>query len=599
MPDQYSAFRSHLTTPQQLIESLGWGDSALWSDYQQDGQDAPTARGFMSFDSLWDREDGRNYPIYSTEQDLSMQRAMSRRLISLNELTESVSTALKVYVFGQGVEISVQSAKGMQPPPELVDDVRRFVETFSEQNNLVNNLDVEIDKRSRDDGEAILPIERVGNKIVCDFVEAIQLTEPRNPQALHEWINAKCGIDCDSFVPSWMFGVLTQKKRTSWPLAYHIINDNSGDFDIYTAEECVHVKRNVLRACKRGVSDWLAVYDRIQRASKLARNMAHGAALQSAIAWIEQWVQGAGNPPARGQGTSQDGSESNGRNGSRNAQSKSYKEGSIIQVGYGKEFKTGPLGAERNNGFTLVEQMLERLVAIRWLMPYQLISGDYSNNNFSSSLTAESPFVKAREADQQFYGGIIKSLLWKVIRMAWRLGWLDTRGLRVEDLERWIDIKVDFTSPASRDKLQLVQQLTAEIQNLGLSKRTALTEMGRDPDEEAAARERDGDQPMATGDSTQQLPGVLSGLGARQINNTRSVQMKILNDYKDGKIGRVVAKGQLLAASVDDATAESYLQDVDDNGQIDNPAMAAAVKGALESVETTEEARQILEEIYP
>lgn len=606
--------RTGLEQLDPLLEAA-YGDVVpSWDFPTNDWPDVPNGRLFPLFVTLQDREEGRCRPLYDNEMDLSRQIASIRRWIGLNELTEAVTTALQVYIFGQGVEVSVQgSTTAGDVPPELVADIRRIVERFSEDNNLINNLDLELHRRSREDGEAILPIEREGNRIICDPVETVQLTEPRVPLDLCDWIEQNHGIDLNSFVPSWRFGVLTSRRRTSRPLGYHIIYDGGGsDWDFFPSEQCVHIKRNVPRSAKRGVSDWLAVRDRVAQSAKLVRNMSYGAALQAAIAWVEQSPAGTTAGQLSGIGSPGQGSQvPNGNGSQRTDLGKIYGPGSILRPTPGRAYVAGPMGAERNAGFEVVEQIIERLIGTRWLMTYPMISGDASQVNFAASLTAEAPFVKAREADQQFYGGAMKSLLWKVVRMAWRLGWLDLRGIPIDWLEHKIDIKVDFTSPATRDRGQLVDQLVKEV-GLGVtSLRTASVDLGRDFDEETAA----GAKPQAVASSATSgavqtapdvQPGEMAGLSAQQFDrNTRALR-KILTDFQAGATSRVVAKGLLTGISIPDDKAEGYLDDAA-KGIIDAPAdpvdatKAAAVQGALESVETTTEALQILESVgrYP
>lgn len=95
----------------------------------------------------------------------------------------------------------------------------------------------------------------------------------------------------------------------------------------------------------------------------------------------------------------------------------------------------------------------------------------------------------------------------------------------------------------------------------------------------------------------------MSGLSARQFDrNTRAIN-KALEAFIAGG-SRVIAKGTLTALGVPDAKAEEYLNDAAD-GAVDAPELSdteqAAVGAALESVETTEEALQVLRSIrdYP
>jgi len=678
---------------EELVESV-WGDMVPWEDFPQNDWDSATgsAPGGV-YAIIEDRSDGRFRPVYQFESDLHRQLASVRRVIGLNELTEAVTTALRVYIFGKGIEVGVRATARKNVPPDLVDDVKRVVDRFIENNGFINGLDTEIHQRSRDDGEACLPIERDGNDIICEPIETVQLTEPAAGRSLEPWISHAFGIDFDCFVPSWSFGVLSDFKRPSRAKGYHVVYDGAGrDYEFFPPERFVHIKRNVPRSAKRGISDWLAVLDRINRVGKLVRNLSHGAALQSAIAWIEEYA--AGTPASQIMGSGSPGiggNVQNGRNGSRQERTVTYKEGSILRVGIGKQYKPGPLGAERNAGFQVVEEMLERLIGTRWLMPYAMISGDASNNNFASGLVAEAPFVKAREADQQFYGGAYKSLLWKVVRYAVQLGWLDTRGVPCDRLEELIDITVDFTSPASRDRSQLVDQLVKEVGLGATSLRTAAVELGRDYEEEVAAGASasaaiggeiasaapggvvdagsenvaasalngaqigslmnildavtskrippetalvtmqaafpslsadvlngilnpligyvspilaDGTpNPAASSADVSGATGEMANISTQQWNRNTKAIRKILDEFKAGG-SRVIAKGMLTALSIPDVKAEEYLDDASD-GSIDSPELSdteqAAVGAALESVETTEEALQVLRSIrdYP
>ena len=108
------------------------------------------------------------------------------------------------------------------------------------------------------------------------------------------------------------------------------------------------------------------------------------------------------------------------------------------------------------------------------------------NARLVSSLVAESPFVKAREADQQFYRRHFGSLLWKVIRLAWEAGRFARLGVSWETLEALVDLKIDAPAVASRDALRLAQTHEAQV-NLGiLSRRTAAAQAGLDYDAEVA-----------------------------------------------------------------------------------------------------------------
>jgi hypothetical protein len=142
------------------------------------------------------------------------------------------------------------------------------------------------------------------------------------------------------------------------------------------------------------------------------------------------------------------------------------------------------MGSERNPNFVLVGQYMLRSIGVRWNMPEYLISGDAGNANYASTLVAESPFVKAREADQQFYRRHWHELIWKVLYLAWRSGRFARLGVSWESLEELLDVKVDVPSVATRDPLKLAQTQELQIRLGLLSPRTAAAQAGLDYDAE-------------------------------------------------------------------------------------------------------------------
>ena len=574
----------------ELVESTAWGDPVPFSDFpNNDWSDiASGAMYAQAYTTINDRQDGKFYPIYRNEQDLARIRARTRRFTSLSELTEAVGTALRVYTFGKGVEVSVNAVQGSQCPERLLSAVNKVVKRFCDHNSMQNSLDIEIQRRTVDDGEAMVTLtkdEMTPRSIVAEFIEADQLTEPRsaNDPGFLEWVAQQHGVDCSSFEPSWMFGVLTTKRNTSRPLGYHVIYDGAGnDWDFYTPDQLVHAKRNVTRNAKRGLSDWLACIDRLPQQLKLARNMAHGGALQSAIAWVEEspagTTQGQLDLIGNKDGQYQKPTNVGGGGGTRTQRQTTYGPGSILRPTPGRKYVPGPMGAERNEGFMVVEQMLERLCATRFLMPYYMISADASNNNFASSLVAESPFVKARESDQEFYGGTLTSMLWKVIKLAWRYGWLDLCGIPFDRLHEFIQVVVDFPQVATRDRTQLVDQLVKEVTVLGTTSiETAAVDLGRDYAEEkvkgakpaAAEAAGNGDPTGITGQSDSDVdpsqPGELSNVSTLQFRRNVKAINEILRDFKAGTSSREHSKQLLLALGTPDARAEALLDAADES----------------------------------
>ncbi len=434
------------------------------------------------FSVLSDRLEGKLWPVYQCEQDLARIRGRAHNLAVLTAAPAGILDALANYVLGSGFTFTARAVAGQAH--DLAAAVQGTIDRFLDDNAFCGGLDREAHSRSREDGEAFLVLSPQSDGAVhARFLECEQITQPADPRPLEDWLG--CG---EEFPSCWKFGVHTPARETDHVLGYHVIYDGSGlDWDYVPAARMEHIKRNVPANAKRGVSDFFPVVGDLEREAKLRRNTAAGAAIQAAIAWIVEVPAGTmPATPAPGTGLLTDYQGPFGINRLRYEDATNYEPGTILRPSSGQLYKPGPMGSERNPNFVLVGQYVLRGIAVRWNMPEYLISSDASNANYASSLVAESPFVKAREADQQFYKRHFGSLLWKVVRLAWEAGRFARFGVSWETLESLTEIKIDAPTVATRDALQMAR--TQEVQiGLGiLSRPTAAAQAGLDYDAEVA-----------------------------------------------------------------------------------------------------------------
>lgn len=469
--------------PRQTVREA-WGDLV---DPREDLGDDP------SFGNPWlachtaiaDRAEGKFGHLYQTERDLAELRAGSRNLSRASGLKDGVLDLLANYVLGPGFRFVVHS-----DDPDLARAVQQLVDEFLDENDFSCGLDREIHHRSREDGEAFVVVEtrsRPGRNapgVVCRVVEPDEITEPGDPGALEEWLGLH-----ETMASSWSFGVHTPAAATDEALGYHATFDPAGRaWDYLPAARVEHVKRNVTRKAKRGVSDFAPVLADLRREVKLRRNTAEGAALQAAVAWILQAPPGStpGQIDALGGGDVFMTFPAPVEGGIKYQKVQRYGEGTILRPSPGLQYLPGPMGAERNPNFLLVGQYVLRAVGVRWNMPEYMISGDASNANYASTLVAESPFVKAREADQRFYARHFRSLVWKALALYAAAGRLD-RGW--PDVERLCEIRVVPPAVAVRDPLALARAQELQMRMGILSGRTAAAQSGLDYDAERAQRD--------------------------------------------------------------------------------------------------------------
>ncbi|MDO8631469.1 MAG: phage portal protein, partial [Phycisphaerales bacterium] len=388
------------------------GDIIDRREYQYDDPSFGDSR-FVLFTSLDDRKDGSFRPVYETEMDLAQIRGSARNLVKLTGVRTGALDALTNYVLGPGFTFKAASPDGMKTEPELLKSVQHFIDETLDENEFTGDMDREIHLRSREDGESPVALElRPGGKgkVKLLVIEPDQIVQPHNARALDDWLDLT-----EQFPSCWKFGVHTREGRTDEHLGYHIVYDGAGrDWDYIPVSRMQFVKRNTTRNAKRGVSDFFEVVTDLTREAKLCRNMVTGASLQAAVAWILK------PPTGSTQAQVQSLADANaiykyskpGVSGSTTTQYvKKYQDGTILHTSPGGEYADMP-GHERNAGFQIVGQYALRRIGTRWNMPEYLISGDASNANYSSTMVAESPFVKAREADQAFYRRHFLSIVW-------------------------------------------------------------------------------------------------------------------------------------------------------------------------------------------
>jgi hypothetical protein len=153
--------------------------------------------------------------------------------------------------------------------------------------------------------------------------------------------------------------------------------------------------------------------------------MGEGSAVQAAIAWIQETA------PGTTQGQTHTGTLSRADDyyytrgasgGSRQRHFQQYDPATILKVPHGQKYLPGPLGAQHAPSFVTSAEAIFRTVALRWNLPEHLVTGSAANNNFASSLVAETPFVKYAESQQQFYARRDRKTLWQVLKFGWQAG---------------------------------------------------------------------------------------------------------------------------------------------------------------------------------
>jgi len=593
-------------TQDSLNES--WGDLVDRREYLYDTPGFGVGGGPVSI--LSDRLDGKDTRLFENEHELAITRGIGQFLVAEFPSAINILESLTNYTIGTGYTYEAQ-AESDDTPLGLADAVQKVVDVFIEDNDFACDLEREIHERSREDGESAVALLPNGWKTQAQIVESAAITEPANTRQLEDWLGL------DGYASSWSFGVHSPANDPSRPIGYHVVRDETGrDWDYYPAEDVgiahrarsgllEHFKRS-RRNVKRGVSEYYQVRKFLNHADGLLENSAHGAKIQAAIAYIVEhsanYTKTQVANHVAGQATSK--RVETPQTGPKTYQEQRFRPGKVVHTPNGTVYKPAPMGSSNAPNFIIIEQALLRYAGLRWSMPEYMVSGDASNANYSSTLVAESPFVKSREADQMFYVSRFRRMMWKVIKIAHAAGFFDKFGVTFDQLMRLIRLAVTPPEVATRNKYEDAQTKEIEKRNGVLSAKTWAKETNRDYDEELENGVADESATVAQGSKghDEPIPGVptqptgeFGDLSRMQLKRNRKAINDVLGELQSSDITAARAVEELTMLGIEPGRAERLVADTQDADGPTEPEIAAA----LESIQTLGEAKDFLAEVYP
>lgn len=459
-----------------------------------------------NWSSLDDRIDGRFRPFYQHEHDLRAIRAKSRNLATFTSIAVGANTALQVYTVGgewqyeaTGRE-NIQGREGVKADPMLLAAAQRVIDDVIEQNEFQGTLDESIHNTARTDGESLVAVYGgPGGKVKLREIDADSLREPQATNAKR----IERGLQSLGYSgvgeQSWTFGVHTSYSPTmkrvdhSEPIGYHVVFDERGKNWDYlpsfpqsnagplSGKALIHLKLNVPLDAKRGVSDYYPIQEVLERKHILGRNLAVGAAIQAAIAYIRHHKGPVTRDGVMAQISAALDVASKQATANRNdgKSQQNLNAGTVIDL-KDSEYHAGPLGELKSAVFIEVCAYLMRCIGIRWLMPEYMISGDASNANFSSTLVSESPFVRAREADQRKFTGHFKRIMWAALKIAFDCGVFSRWCPTWQDFRAIVELRIKAPPVASRNKADLLAECMALYDKQLISANDVLTDLNRE-----------------------------------------------------------------------------------------------------------------------
>lgn len=470
---------AELLEAKQLGKEIQEGNF-LWdwvSGYQDliDRMRSPDGLLLSAISIASDRRYGACWPFFRTWQDLALLRGASRILFQTSALARGAVSGLVSYIIGDGFKYRIVEKEGC--PAGL----RLACQEVIDENSKVNDwpaLEAECLRRDVRDGEWYLR----------DFPQDNGLTYTRTfgPEQLIQ--------PADSTLEEWSFGKqnpvgLAHDVQTVLNYSVCYDGDNSRPVIVPAAEVLEHTS-NVDRDVKRGIPDLAYdTYDFLKVAGRLIENMAEGSAIQAALTEILQF-DGPVTPDQANDFLAQEADYQVTNPWTGNEQNvRQVRPGERVVVPKGMTYVPPPF-SQGSTIFIQVEQAVLRAVAVTWNAPEWLTSGDASNNNYASSLTAESPFVKAGTHKQNVhYKPRFTLARWRALRnYCAAKGGIVTLGRKYswEEVRKYIDIQCEPPSMETRNKADEAQANSVRVQGGWKSRQTVAAEEGLDWEQERA-----------------------------------------------------------------------------------------------------------------
>lgn len=426
----------------------------------------------------YDRRYGSNYPFWYSEQQLNLIRAQARLLTTTNPNAQGLLNGLCSYVIGPGYGYRVMPKPGYDLPAGLIQKIEDVLNQFFDDNDW-DTMEQEIFMRSREDGECFLRyFPQPSGRLLIRTIEPEQIFQPPS-----------------SDFAEWSYGIKTEMDDVFTILGYHVDYEAPRGSDeahrertgeIVPASSIVHIKCNVKRSIKRGLSDFsYDTLDTFVTAGKLRKNLGEGSAVQSAIAAIRQHETAT---KEQVEDFIQENVDYTAFTGipQKETDFQRIEPGSFLDIPKGMEYVEPP-GSENAEGHLKVFASLLRSAGNRLNAPEWLSSSDVSNANYASSLTAESPFLRTCVRLQTFYRRYFARVAREAILTAAEAGDLP---IAVVDA---IDVIVTPPNVEARDKIAESTSNQTYV-SMGIkSKQTIAQELGLDWEQEKRNMEMDED----------------------------------------------------------------------------------------------------------
>lgn len=459
----------------------GWGP--FWNDPSEYGAfQFPNAGmgGWVNPAQLAVRDNylsGEQLPIYLSWWQLKSIRDRARFVFATNEFAHGLVQCFQSFVVGSaGFKWRVASIDLKNPVPEdLLKRCQASLDIFREYNNMVD-VENEIVYRLHVDGEVFIrKFPQANGMLVIRFIE---------PELVR-------GYATDIGSPKDSFGIICEEDDINSVLGYQVIlkPTESREPTFIPAEDIIHIKIGTNANAKRGLTTFYPVFQNLTNCEDILASTVTMAKARAKIAMIRKVNNVAPDSMASLVDSQIDATlgGSNNMGATENIGLERFGYGSIITAPANIDYEFPGANVDAA-GLIQVLQANLRSLATRFGISETLMSGDASNNNYSSALIAEAPARRTFERWQGIVGRSLaecrfepnKSLAWSQIHLA------SEHGIIPKEILKNIKITSEAYSLQSRE-----HQKEAEMNNvyhsMGVkSIQTIRAELGLDNDTEAS-----------------------------------------------------------------------------------------------------------------
>ncbi|RLB09952.1 MAG: hypothetical protein DRG39_07005 [Deltaproteobacteria bacterium] len=353
--------------------------------------------------------------------------------------------------------------------------------------NKFNLREKEIVRRLFRDGEVFLRVfvDRVEGLVKIRFIRASRIREP-----------------VDKSFKNASFGIKTDPDDIETPIEYYRCGDDGRWLETIPAGEMIHLKILSDADQKRGISIYRVCAKRLRQYEEWLEDRITLNKVRSAIALIRKVPSfGAKIKDIRDESASS-------RYGSGKARVKTPHRGTIITASKGIEYE---MLSAKINAPDVAEDGRAILLAVAAAVgfPEMILTANYSNANYASTLVAQNPFVREIEDWQDYLSSFYKELYERVIEAKKEAGKLP---MNVK-----ADCKVDFPPMITAELEKMAKAYEVLFKYKVLSKKTWRGKMGLDDDIESVNLQNEEQDevygpPMPSGHPNQ-YPGGSPGAG--------------------------------------------------------------------------------------